>query len=168
MAITAPVDGDLVDPSWAADITAAVNQLQAYQTMLGVLAGAPSSYVPVFTGITSTGPTLTGIYQQVGKWVDFWWELILGTSPTIGTSPTFTLPVAMHSRYNSESALPFGGELRDAGVGAKPAHLVWSTSTKVTINYWSSTASPSAVTSGNPHTWGPGDIMTVWGRYASA
>lgn len=139
-----------------------------YADTLASLTDAWSTWVPVYTGITSTGPTVTARYRQVGKTVEFEWQYVLGSSPTIGAGPTFTLPVAMHSRYNSEAALPFAGELRDAGVGAKPAHLVWSTSTKVTINYWSSTVAPSQVTSGNPHTWGAGDFFTVSGRYEAA
>lgn len=168
MTITAPNYGDLADPAWAQEITAAVNALNDYATLLASLNGTWSTYVPVLTNFNVGAGSTIGWYLQAGKTVDFYVRATLGSGFSVGTSPTCTLPVAMASLYNDESALPFGGEARDSGVTGRQCQIAYSSSTVVTVNFWNATPAPTAITSVAPFTWGSGDRLALWGRYQSA
>lgn len=95
--ITAPADGDLVDPAWAASITAAVNQMQNYLTLLDSANSAWTDWSSSFS-IQSTGTqptqgssTYSARYKQIGKTVLFSFKATLNTF-TAG-SGTYRIPV---------------------------------------------------------------------------
>lgn len=127
-----------------------------------------TTWTPTYTNLTSTGATIEAHYRQLGDTVEFYWRFIYGTGSAVGTSPSFSLPVAMASFYNSQAALPFDGEVRDAGTAGRQVQCAYLSSTTVTVNFWNATPTVAGVTATSPFTFGSGDMLTVWGSYKVA
>jgi len=101
MTITAPVDGDPIDPAWAGLVTDAVNSLV---TSMGSVTGAWTSYSGTFTlTASSVNPSLgnsvvTARYRDLGKTADIDITIVIGSTFTAGTGDyRFSIPVTMRA-----------------------------------------------------------------------
>lgn len=177
MTIIAPVDGDLLDPEWAEQITDAVNALQL-ASGTGLAVGAlKSSNQSVNSG--STGTTLvnaTDLVVDVEANAMYLGELVLyynahatpdikfgltvpsGTTGTWGgTGYDFTSTLLAFGPLNITTALGFGG----MGATDKPAILkvsltTGSTAGEVRVQFAQSTSD------GNNSTLLAGSSMKFW------
>ena len=52
-----------------------------------------ASYTPTYTNLTVGNGTVTSRYGQSGKFVFFYWRLVLGSTSSIGGAPKITVPV---------------------------------------------------------------------------
>lgn len=122
-------------------------------------------WVPTLFNWTLGSGTVVARYKKLGKTVTIYFRFTYGSGSTIGSSPNFTLPFALRSSYNDEAALPFGGEIRDAGLAARQAHIAYGNSLQIIVNYWNATPAPAQTTATTPWVWGVGDRIVVWGTY---
>lgn len=91
--VTASVwDQDVVD-----------NQLAAFP--LGV--DAWPLWSPTLTNLTLGSGTSVGVYQRVGRTVQYRWKFTLGAGSAVGAVPSFTLPVAPAAAYSGQDC-PLG------------------------------------------------------------
>jgi len=85
-----------------------------------LVTGAGESWVwqdwtPTYANITVGNGTVTAKYTQIGKTVIANWELVCGTTTSIGSSVTITLPVAAATRYGSGYTKVGDGIVEDSG-----------------------------------------------------
>lgn len=69
-------------------------------TTAGEPGGSYISYTPTFTNLGVNNGTVQAYYSKIGKRVHAHGTFTLGTTSTIGTSPTMTLPVTASSTYD--------------------------------------------------------------------
>lgn len=131
----------------------------------GLAATTPwTAWTPTLTNLTLGNGTQTAIYRQLGKTVDFYWQFVLGSTSTVGTSPRFTLPVAPASRYTG----PWSSQINDASVGQRLAQLGLVTGSTVEVLYVNTTLFLAVITATVPFTWTTSDGLICWGIYEAA
>lgn len=132
--------------------------------------GAWADWTPTWANFTPGSATITAKYAQVGKTV-FFKLLVVLSSSTMGTSPTFTLPVTAASfdltngiigQSVYKDASPAGtanGVVRlETTTVAQPLTQIVS-GTRITID---------GITSAAPFTWANSDTFTCVGFYEAA
>lgn len=137
-------------------------------TGLGI---AWASWTPTWTNLTIGNAVVQYGYIQIGKTVLFRFDVTLGTTSSVGNTPTFTLPVTARSGiYSSESQFgPLG--LTDSGVNAYQGAVRYNsttTGTLVVFNTASTYATLAVVTGSVPVALGNGDIISGFGHYEAA
>jgi hypothetical protein len=135
------------------------------------LGSAWGSYTPTLGNITlGTGGTNVGAYKQIGKTVHFRVTITLGTSPTMGTAPTFTLPVAPTGMTANVGWMT--GHMYDvSATQAYPLLSVFvsgSTMLLKSINASFGQALDDTIAATVPFTWAAGDIIQIGGAYEAA
>jgi hypothetical protein len=60
-----------------------------------------SSYTPTLTNLTLGNGTLTAKYSQTGKIVTVYFNFTLGSTSSVGSNPSMTLPVSAADIYNT-------------------------------------------------------------------
>lgn len=125
---------------------------------------------PTYANITVGNGTVTAKYAQIGKLVHCRWVLALGTTSSIGTGPTISLPV---TATNPGAALMILGQawFEDSGVG-NGAGVIYNTST-TTVGFLAMQANATyttyaTVTNTVPVTLGSGDYLTAKWSYDAA
>lgn len=126
------------------------------------------NYTPTFANFTVGSATVVGEFNMVGKMVNYRIGVTLNSS-TMGSSPTFTLPVASVA-LSTDDIIGFIGIL-DSGTDDIQGRARWATTTTGTLNVDNAAGtyvSLSAFTSTVPMTWANNDIFTVNGTYKAA
>lgn len=132
------------------------------------------SWTPTWTNLTIGASTQVARYVQTGKTVHFELSIVQGSGGSVGSSPNFSLPVAISSNYITGS--PNGGYIGDnALLNASTAvyngrNRILSTTT-LQLEYLSVSASnvvQSDVTATAPFTFATGSKIFVWGFYEAA
>jgi hypothetical protein len=130
--------------------------------------GGWTSYTPSFTNLTVGNGTLVGRYQQIGKIVNVYVALRLGSTSSVGSSPYFDLPIAQGR--NTQNYI-YTGAILDAGTadilgcvvlqsgGAAYICFVNTASTSGSISYASATT---------PMTWTTNDVFQFLFSYEVA
>lgn len=148
----------------AASILAGAVQPQALTSGTGT-SWAWTSFTPSWTNLTTGGgATNSGAYTQTGKTVTGYIFVVLGTSPAVGTGPSFSLsgsslpPAA--SVYNNGSAnFPLGtGWLNAAGGGYGGFLYFPGANTSIKIGYWNSNVL-AGVAASAPGVWANSNII---------
>jgi hypothetical protein len=128
--------------------------------------GAWNVWTTAWTNLTKgTSFTENSAWIQIGKTVHFRVHLTLGTSPSVGTNPTLTLPVAIKESTN----YGYIGQvyLQDTGSGNFEGRI-----DKSGIIYGFGSASTyvsrAAITATVPHTWAATDVIRISGTYEAA
>lgn len=124
-------------------------------------------WVPTWTNLTvGAGATTSYRYSQQGKDVTFRMSVTLGTGPSVGTDPHFTLPVAA-TGYNIE--WPIGKLVMvDAGVKAYSGHVqIWS-NTEGLIRGDDGAGAFTSVAAAFPFAWSAGDYFMLTATYEAA
>lgn len=118
-----------------------------------------SSWTPTWTNLTIGNGTNSWKYRQIGKSVFFRGVTIFGTTTTMGTGPTFTLPTTSVAVPNTNMQICtlklYNGSGNWNGEGN------WATTTTCLLQYWDSNNNTGGITSTVPGTW-----ATNWGVFA--
>lgn len=119
-----------------------------------------TSFTPTFTNITIGNGTLACSYTQIGKLVVARIHFKLGTTSTVGTTPTITLPVPSVAGYIAGHWL--GGIRIVAGGAGFTGYLQWASTTTALLLALNSAATYVSDTSANftsaiPGTWTTND-----------
>lgn len=126
--------------------------------------GAWTTWTPTLTNITQGNGTVTARYYQMGTIVFFDFAFTMGTTSTMGSSPSFTLPVAAKTTTQFADGL-----CHDTGVQywTGTGFVIGGTST-VYCQY----VGPSGlfiinagITAAAPFTWGSTDVYRLHGFY---
>jgi hypothetical protein len=122
--------------------------------------GAASTWVPSYSNITVGNGTVYTAYNYFGRVVFATWRLTLGTTSSIGTSPTVTLPVAPADGAPLENSAAM---LYDASGSRYPGRLYAAGGSAV--GFFSHTVSGSnviltTVSATAPFTWTSTDYLS--------
>lgn len=166
--IVSPEEGDLVDPTWAADITESANDHEDRIDLLVAPGWTDFSSSVTWTS-TGTQPafgttTKVAAYRRLSgsDVVDYYWKFTFATA-TFGTgSYSILLPVTAHANVVN-MAIGQAYSL-DSGTQEFSGIVKCQTTTTVTIivpsgGLWGQTS---------PQTWANNDIMAAWVRYRPA
>lgn len=127
-----------------------------------IMAEPTQSVTPTLSGLASgTGgtPQNTMTYHRSDGYLDFMWRFKFGTSgQTFPTNPVLNLPVA-----SSEAEMTFPVIFLDSGVARYQGLATTNSVGSVSITTFA--ASPAAITTTTPFTWGSNDEIIVRGRY---
>lgn len=129
--------------------------------------GAWTNWTPTYSNITVGNGTVIARYLQLAKTVFFEFQLTLGSTSSIGTGPTFNLPVTPKQNVNS----PCPAQLVDAGTLVYYGAGEFGSTTSMYINRQradDSTLKSADITSTVPFTWGTNDIIALRGFYEVA
>lgn len=120
-----------------------------------------TSYTPTQGNMTLGNGALSCAYTQAGKLVSFRIKFTLGSTSTVGTGPTFTLPVT------SIASRSFGGVVQ-----------FWdSSASAITLGFYFAsgagtlglrTDASGTINSTTPFTWANGDEISMVGTYEAA
>lgn len=192
MTITPPVDGDLVDPLWAQEITDALNSLvinmgtgaspisriAALETLTAAsltngLESAWTTWTPTYTNLTIGSGTTNARYKvlgnaSTGKTVLIYWDFTFGSGSAVGTAPAFTIPINARTSPAYTTQFPMSGSCLDAGITRRQLSVGFTSPNSIFLEFWNATPAPASITSTAPFTWGTGDQMAIWGLYEIA
>lgn len=150
--ITASITDAAVTP---AKLTAGTGSTWAWQ-----------SWTPAWTNLTVGNAIINAKYTQIGKTLFFRLQLSAGTTTSIGSSPTFSLPVtALASSpsgivdyiYTDAAVETYYGRERIAASATTVLFTVFDASTTY--------ASQTAITASIPFGWGTADSINAVGFY---
>lgn len=134
--------------------------------------GAWTAFTPTFANLTVGNGTLTAEYVRSGRTITFYIRFIFGNTSSMGTSPTYTLPVTAAARYSNNGCDTYGRViLLDSGTANFDGiSLAITTGTGNLLSLDSSGASLKAagVSATSPMTWTTSDGFTVTGTYEAA
>lgn len=123
-----------------------------------------AAWTPTYTNLTVGNGTVTSRYGQSGKFVFFYWRLVLGSTSSIGSAPKITVPVTalninpVGSAYYLDAATAeFIGQTR-----------FFDTSNLQLIAPQSGTNSSAGLSSGFPFTWTTSDEIRFTIVYEAA
>ena len=132
-----------------------------------------AAWTPTWANLTVGNATQTARYSQSGKTVFFSLKLVLGSTSSVGTQPTFTWPVSAASAAAAETALTKVVYLDASAQIILGATDPRSSTTALTkLNATSGTVQlqdqDRAVNSTTPFTWTTSDTIWVMGSYEGA
>lgn len=137
----------------------------------GVELGSWSAWTPSLTNITQGNGTITARYTQIGKLVIARFEFTLGSTSSIGTGGTISLPVTAASSYTAAESYIGRGVNVDGGSVAYPSTArLESTTTMRPLALVSSGTylGHSGITATVPFTWATTDLMSMSVVYEAA
>lgn len=140
--------------------------LETWLNSLGVL----KSWVPTLTNMTQGNGTITAKYSQIGKRVFGYFVFVLGSTSTVGTSPTITLPVTMSSTWNNLTIIGQASVL-DTGTAVYRGYLRPTTTTSAIFYIQNSAGTyvtENSITATVPMTWTTGDAFACSFEYEAA
>lgn len=185
ISLTLPSDGQTID---AADVNTPFNTISTVIngnidsnnisaggiTPANLVSGtgtswAWQSWTPTWTNLTVGNATQASKYTQIGKTVIAEIQLTLGSTSTVGTSPTFTLPVTSVS-YVAFTAIGVC-ILNDVTGSVYQAAVSWSTTTTAELTVANASGTyivQNGITSTVPFTWTTSDRLTAHIVYEAA
>ena len=133
-----------------------------------------AAWTPSWQNLTVGNATQTARYSQSGKTVFFWLKLVLGSTSSVGTQPTFTWPTALPASTDAAQSALTKVVYLDASaqivLGATDPRA--STTALTKLNATTGTVQlqdqDRAVNSTTPFTWTTSDTIWVMGSYEGA
>ena len=133
-----------------------------------------AAWTPTWANLTVGNATQTARYSQSGKTVFFWLKLVLGSTSSVGTQPTFTWPTALPASTDAAQSALTKVVYLDASaqivLGATDPRA--STTALTKLNAPTGTVQlqdqDRAVNSTTPFTWTTSDTIWVMGSYEGA
>jgi hypothetical protein len=127
--------------------------------------GAWTTWTPTYSNLTIGNGTVIARYQKVGKNVNLYWSFTLGSTSSVGSGPSITLPIN-HSQTGA--ILNLGcqdeGVARYFGKGVLFDNVCYLQA----INTAGTYALQATITSTIPFTWGNTDRFVLSGSYEVA
>lgn len=127
--------------------------------------GAWQAWTPTVANLTKGNGTEVARYTRIGNTIHFYYKFVFGSTSSMGTGPTITLPV---NSYGSEFQVPMN--IQDYGT----ANIFGYTHVASNIIYLyallaNGTYGGAALVTGTaPMTWTTNDGFTIWGSYEAA
>ncbi len=154
-----PVHRRARPPSLPPRVSAAAGKLNAW-----------TAWSPSYTNLTIGNGTVVARAVQIGDKVEAYWSFALGSTSSVGTGPTVSLPVTRSSNY-TDSEMLWGPIYLKAG-GTQFVGVIRSPST-TTVGILRHIVSGSNTVIGtvdatNPGTWTTGDTMSFTITYEVA
>lgn len=116
-----------------------------------------TSFTPSYTNLTVGNATNQGYYTQIGKTVYVKTKLVLGSTSTVGTVPTMTLPVTTANNIYVATNSPLGtATYLQSGTRNFFANVLWASTTTVTFLTFvvnGTTIDLANITATAPFTW---------------
>lgn len=161
-------DGALVTANSviANNITAGAVTNAKLATSTGEVGGAWQSWTPTWANLTVGDGTVTAKYLQIGKSVQGHVHFVFGTTSSVGTRPTFTLPVTSVATLNALRCIGYGNV--DAGGGGSNGFPAHASTTTAEVRRWDGNNDSNTVTSIAPATWSTGDYISLTFFYEAA
>lgn len=156
-------NGNITDANISASASIAANKIAG-----GVsgMFGAWTSWTPTLVNAALGNGTFTCKYIQFGKTVFFEFVFLLGSTSTVGTAPTFTLPVT--SAATPSTTFPIARGHIDNTSGQFNAYAAWTTTTTATMRYWDTNNNGAGITATAPGTFATGWTIVYAGEYQAA
>jgi hypothetical protein len=173
MALVLSGDG-AVGPLSATEVGYLDGVTSAVQTQINSKASNTdwTAYTPTWTNLTVGNGSLTARYTQVGKVVHLIIDFVLGSTSSVGTEPSFSLPVTATSVGYRASTTPIGIlHMRDVGTQSYQGVVVWLTSGSALLQRTGVSGSNTiiaSVTATTPWTWGSSDYLSLTATYEAA
>jgi hypothetical protein len=138
-----------------------------------IAVGTPwTTWTPTFANFTKGSATITARYTMIGKTVHFVLSVVLAADSSMGSSPTFSLPVtSVDGSYGTTSSQIGQATHYDAGTGFFTGPVVWASTTTAAIrvtNAGGTYATINDVTATVPMTWTTNDGFFITGSYEAA
>jgi hypothetical protein len=128
------------------------------------------TWSPTYANLTPGNGVTTAGYTQVGKTILFRIRFVMGSTSSMGTAPTFTLPVTSSSNYDVQANIGLIYIL-DSGTDDYQGRVAWGsvTTARLLVENTSGTYnSLSAIASTVPMTWTTSDQWYATGFYEAA
>lgn len=126
-------------------------------------------------GVTVGNGTLTTAYVKVGRWVEFDWKLVFGTTTqvTAASDVLFSLPVTSAALTGAAGTMSIGpADLEDSGNGVYGAFVkLYDTGNGIIKRFavsGSNIRTDLGIATTVPFTWGTDDSIHVHGSYQAA
>lgn len=128
----------------------------------GSVGGAWASWTPTFTNLTVGNGTLTAKFIKIGKTIICRLHFVFGSTSSMGTTPSFTLPVASVSYPGTSSAQVLGdGQYYDTSAAQNyGGNIIWKSTADAYLGVFDASATylkTVTPTSAIPFNWGVGD-----------
>lgn len=133
--------------------------------------GAWTPYTPTFTNVTTGNGTITGAYVQIGKTVFWRAKVVLGSSSSVGSTVTVSLPVASVNYGVAFTKNIANVAMLDSSAGQiYHGWALWASTTTADINAFSvaTFVRGSELSSTVPVTWATSDSIDISGHFEAA
>lgn len=183
--LTAPVDGDVfcsVDVSDTTDSSAGTTKKTLWSTIKSTLKTyfdtlyptevSWTTWNPTFTNFTKGSAAIIAYYKQIGKTVHYSLQISYAADSSMGTNPTFTLPVAAKSiGYGTDTSQIGQITIIDQGVAFFTGAVLFASTTTGGMYVNNASASYAALNGLGatvPMTWAATDFISITGVYEAA
>jgi hypothetical protein len=134
---------------------------------LTTLGGAWTSWTPSYANLTVGNGSVVAVYSQIGKTVVGSYQFNLGSTSSIGTTPTISAPVPV--RFGGLVA----GHCRfiDAGTQVYYGLVVLdgpATFYPMSVNVAGTYPTQATLSAAVPHTWAATDVLSFYFMYEAA
>ena len=139
-------------------------------TGTGTSLGAWTSYTPTWANLTVGDATVDFRYCQIGKTVFVRGVLTLGSTSSVSTAPTFTLPVTGASSPNTRLARG-SATLYDSGTEVYYGTVAVQSTTTAWVRYFNASGANirgAGIDATTPFTWTTSDQLMVMFTYEAA
>lgn len=121
------------------------------------------SWTPTWANLTIGNSVVDGKYTIIGKTV--FWRLVvdLGTTSSVGSAPTFTLPVTSVTVPSVDQEIGSGSY--NSGAGAKNGWVRWASTTTGALRVWDANNDQGNVSATNPITFDGNSLILMQGCY---
>jgi len=157
--------------AYVKDGASAIRSLgQSIDTSVGTGLLAWTSWTPTTTNITIGNGTTVARYAKLGKIVHFHWRFTLGSTSAVGSSPTFTLPVAKLATQTNINESVF---YTRTGVDYPQKGIVYTSAGSDVLNLAALGTSiaytnSALLTATIPFTWANTHVIEINGTYEAA
>jgi len=124
------------------------------------------TYTPTLANLTTGNGTVIAKYAQTGKIVTVYFNFTLGSTSSVGSNPSMTLPVSAADIYNTAKVF-----LADYGTATFWGNAWNGDATTVYLEVDRADATylkTAAITSTVPHTWAVNDVIAFTLTYLAA
>ena len=161
-ALTAPAEGMV---AYLSDSNFLCQYSGTAWSGIGPTSGAWRSWTPTLTNFTQGNGTITARYMRVGRMIRYKFLFTLGSTSTVSTNPTFSLPVTSASQDELDGSIC---RLLDNSPFTR--YIGWAVGATTSTVLIASSVADAFVTvdATTPFTWATGDKMFVSGAYEAS
>lgn len=129
------------------------------------------AYTPTFTAFTAGASALDFKWRYTGaELVDVDWSIVLAAGFSVGSTPTFSLPISGQAPSHPHATISMNVSLYDTSAGTpREAYVRANVSSATTVALvGGSPSTPVTITASTPFTWATGDVLQGQFSYRTA